>query len=58
MICGASDGYGGWCSRLNTVTNGAIIVVGTGTGGGIFPTSPTQPGFGFDRRTRSAIDCR
>jgi ABC-type transport system involved in multi-copper enzyme maturation permease subunit len=26
VICGASDGYGGWCSRLNTVTNGAITV--------------------------------
>jgi hypothetical protein len=48
VICGASDGYGGWCSRLNTITNGAISVTGSGTGGGIFPTTPTQPGFGFD----------
>ena len=48
VICGASDGYGGWCSRLNTITNGAISVTGTGTGGGIFPTTPTQGGFGFD----------
>jgi ABC-type transport system involved in multi-copper enzyme maturation permease subunit len=48
VICGASDGYGGWCSRLNAITNGAISVTGTGTGGGIFPTTPTQPGFGFD----------
>ena len=49
VICGASDGYGGWCSRLNAVTNGAISVTGTGTGsGGVFPTTPTtQPGFGF-----------
>jgi ABC-2 type transport system permease protein len=47
VICGASDGYGGWCSRLNSVTNGAISSGGA-TGGGIFPTTPSQPGFGFD----------
>jgi ABC-type transport system involved in multi-copper enzyme maturation permease subunit len=48
VICGASDGYGGWCSRLNTITNGAISVTGTGVGSGIFPT-PAQPvGAGFD----------
>jgi hypothetical protein len=47
VICGASDGYGGWCSRLNNVTNGAISIGGA-TGGGIFPTTPSQPGFGFD----------
>ena len=47
VICGASDGYGGWCSRLNTVTNGAISVEGIGGGGLIVPTDPTQPGFGF-----------
>ena len=41
VICGASDGYGGWCSRLNTVTNGAISV-GTSGGGVLFPT--TNPG--------------
>ena len=46
VICGASDGYGGWCSRLNAVTNGAITVSGSGSGGGIFPTTPSQPGFG------------
>ncbi|MBA2381914.1 MAG: ABC transporter permease subunit [Chloroflexi bacterium] len=48
VICGASDGYGGWCSRLNSVTNGAISVGGTGVGGGgVFPTTPTpQPGVG------------
>jgi ABC-type transport system involved in multi-copper enzyme maturation permease subunit len=46
VICGASDGYGGWCSRLSSVTNGAITVTGTGAGGGVFPTP--QPGFGID----------
>ena len=45
VICGASDGYGGWCSRLNTVTNGAISVTGF-SGGGVLPTP--QPGFGVD----------
>ncbi len=48
VICGASDGYGGWCGRLNTVTNGAINVGGIGAGGVIVtPSDPTQPGFGF-----------
>jgi ABC-type transport system involved in multi-copper enzyme maturation permease subunit len=48
VICGASDGYGGWCSRLNSITNGAISVGGSTTGGGIFqPPATTQPGFGF-----------
>src|SRR6185369_7910980 len=46
VICGASDGYGGWCSRLNTITNGAITVGGASSGGGIFPSTPTQSGFG------------
>ncbi|HET7471964.1 MAG TPA: ABC transporter permease subunit [Candidatus Limnocylindrales bacterium] len=45
VICGASDGYGGWCSRLNTVTNGAISV-GSSGGGVFFPSS--NPGFGVD----------
>ena len=45
VICGASDGYGGWCSRLNTVTNGAISV-GGGAGSLIAPIS--VPGTGFD----------
>jgi len=40
VICGASDGYGGWCSRLNTVTNGAISVSGLG---GVLITQPTAP---------------
>jgi ABC-type transport system involved in multi-copper enzyme maturation permease subunit len=44
VICGASDGYGGWCSRLAEVTNGAISIgIGGGaTGGGSIQTS--QPG--------------
>jgi ABC-type transport system involved in multi-copper enzyme maturation permease subunit len=48
VICGASDGYGGWCNRLNTITNGAISVTGTGVGSGIFPTTPQPIGFGTD----------
>src|SRR4051794_1452664 len=49
VICGAAEGGGGWCSRLNTVTNGSISVTGTGSGSGIFPTTPAQPvGVGFD----------
>jgi ABC-type transport system involved in multi-copper enzyme maturation permease subunit len=46
VICGASDGYGGWCSRLNTVTNGAISV-GSGLGGGGIITPTPVPGGGF-----------
>ncbi len=47
VICGASDGYGGWCSRLSSITNGAISVGGAGIGGGLLtPTQPTEPGFG------------
>ncbi len=45
VICGASDGYGGWCSRLNTVTNGAISV---GGGAGSLITPISIPGTGFD----------
>jgi hypothetical protein len=49
VICGASDGYQGWCSRLSTATSGAISIGigGSGTtstmidvggaGGGIAP---------------------
>jgi hypothetical protein len=46
VICGASDGYGGWCSRLAEVTNGAISIgIGGGATGG--STTPTiDPGFG------------
>jgi hypothetical protein len=60
VICGASDGYAGWCSRLNSITNGAISVGGirstsivqpSGTGFGIDPSSglvaPDQPAGGF-----------
>jgi ABC-type transport system involved in multi-copper enzyme maturation permease subunit len=46
VICGASDGYGGWCSRLNTVTNGAISSTGAGAGGGLFPTQSQPLGTG------------
>ena len=51
VICGASDGSGGWCSRLSSVTNGAISVGGAGSNGGIFPTTPSQPGFGIGGST-------
>jgi ABC-type transport system involved in multi-copper enzyme maturation permease subunit len=48
VICGASDGSGGWCNRLNTITNGAISSSGTGTNGGIFPSTPVpEPGLGL-----------
>jgi ABC-type transport system involved in multi-copper enzyme maturation permease subunit len=40
VICGASDGYGGWCSRLADVTNGAISI---GIGGGSTDGSTTPP---------------
>ena len=42
VICGASDGYGGWCTRLNQMTQGAITV-GSSGGGSI----RQQPGGGF-----------
>jgi ABC-type transport system involved in multi-copper enzyme maturation permease subunit len=41
VICGASDGYGGWCNRLNTITNGAISVGSSGAGGSIIPPPGT-----------------
>lgn len=61
VICGASDGYGGWCSRLHSLTRGAITT-GT-TGGGIFGpgSNPTNVGgavFGGDEAippTRRAL---
>ena len=35
VICGASDGYGGWCSRLADLTKGAISIgIGGGAAGG------------------------
>ena len=45
VICGASDGYGGWCSRLADVTNGAISIgIGGGaTGGGTTGTAQPAP---------------
>jgi ABC-type transport system involved in multi-copper enzyme maturation permease subunit len=45
VICGASDGYGGWCSRLAEVTNGAISIgIGGGaTGGTVTPDFPQPP---------------
>jgi hypothetical protein len=44
VICGASDGYGGWCTRLNTMTRGAITVGSGGAGGSIL--QPPGGGFG------------
>jgi hypothetical protein len=45
VICGASDGYGGWCSRLADVTNGAISIgIGGGATGGAVPV----PAVGID----------
>jgi ABC-type transport system involved in multi-copper enzyme maturation permease subunit len=44
VICGASDGYGGWCNRLNVITNGAITV-GSGSAGGSIIQAPGA-GFG------------
>ena len=44
VICGASDGSGGWCSRLNTITNGAISV-GSNAGRLVVPTT-VDPNFG------------
>jgi ABC-type transport system involved in multi-copper enzyme maturation permease subunit len=38
VICGASDGYGGWCSRLADVTHGALSI---GIGGGATSGSST-----------------
>jgi ABC-type transport system involved in multi-copper enzyme maturation permease subunit len=46
VICGASDGYGGWCARLAEVTNGALSSgIGGGATGGTSIT-PVDPGFG------------
>ncbi|MEA2545093.1 MAG: type transport system permease protein [Chloroflexota bacterium] len=50
VICGASGGYGGWCTRLNNITNGAISTGSNGAGGPIiqtpgnnFGTAPSVP---------------
>jgi hypothetical protein len=50
VICGASDGYGGWCSRLNGITSGAISVDSNGAGSGIVapPGLGKGLGQGFD----------
>jgi ABC-type transport system involved in multi-copper enzyme maturation permease subunit len=51
VICGASDGYAGWCSRLATLTNGAISIgIGGGATGGSTILS-TEPGL-----SQQAID--
>jgi ABC-type transport system involved in multi-copper enzyme maturation permease subunit len=55
VICGASDGSGGWCNRLNTVTNGAISV-GSSGGGVLFPSA--TPVFGVDDGTGIAPNTR
>jgi ABC-type transport system involved in multi-copper enzyme maturation permease subunit len=48
VICGASDGYGGWCTRLADVTHGAISVgIGGGATGGS-DVIQTPPGTGVD----------
>ena len=57
VICGASDGYGGWCSRLAEVTNGAISIgIGGGATGGRTVTPTIEPpvlgGGGFDPGVR------
>src|SRR3954453_5854810 len=44
VMCGAAEGGGGWCSRLNIVTNGSISVTGTGLGTPVF--QPDTPNFG------------
>jgi hypothetical protein len=59
VICGASDGYGGWCTRLAEMTNGAISIgIGGGaTGGGTFqpgvvePAMPAMPALNGGRPT-------
>ncbi|HEX5824522.1 MAG TPA: ABC transporter permease subunit [Candidatus Limnocylindrales bacterium] len=53
VICGASDGYGGWCTRLNTITNGAITVGSGGAGGSIVAPGT---GFGFETQNTPTTD--
>jgi hypothetical protein len=43
VICGASDGYGGWCSRLAVLTNGAISIGIGGGGTGATTIAPSDP---------------
>ena len=49
VICGASDGYEGWCSRLSSATNGAISVGigGSGVTSTIINDVGNQPSPGF-----------
>jgi ABC-type transport system involved in multi-copper enzyme maturation permease subunit len=49
VICGASDGYEGWCSRLSSATNGAISVGigGSGVTSTIINDVGNQPAPGF-----------
>ena len=56
VICGASDGYGGWCSRLADVTNGAISIgIGGGATGGVPVTGvDTSGGNAASSRARSS----
>jgi ABC-type transport system involved in multi-copper enzyme maturation permease subunit len=51
VICGASDGYAGWCERLNRITSGAISVGSGAAGGGIV----TPPSGGFGSETGSGV---
>jgi ABC-type transport system involved in multi-copper enzyme maturation permease subunit len=53
VICGASDGYGGWCSRLTTITNGAISTGSTSVTRVVQPT--VDPGFGPDVNGKPAF---
>ncbi len=60
VICGASDGYGGWCSRLAEMTNGAISIgIGGGATGGNFGpgiVEPTLPADGFGRAPAIGVE--
>jgi ABC-type transport system involved in multi-copper enzyme maturation permease subunit len=51
VICGASDGYEGWCSRLSTATSGAISI---GIGGSGASTSTVTNDFGSGVVTQPA----
>lgn len=57
VICGASDGYGGWCSRLAEVTNGAISIgIGGGATGGTTIVQPEPAQIDPALGGRGAID--